>query len=130
MLKLEDIRFPITFFTAVGPLVFKNAAAGYWDGCELSRTSMPLNHLISAVNDGLHSYTMAQAAPVAPPPGPQPLKYRLIQRGEVFKVCDTLTEALQVAEGRAKRTDIAVTIVNDFATVKPKTTITAEVIYA
>lgn len=124
MLKLEDIRFPITFDTLQGFITFTTPTRGVWHEGEDGQTSLPIKSFIEGVNSGKETYKMA---PVSAPA----LQYTLLANdAALIAKPKTLAEALDYAEHYAKETGREVTILNHFATVKPKTTITAEVIYA
>lgn len=127
MLKLEDIRFPITFHSdGVGTITFGHAhAVGVRDCGEQSALS--LEFYIRAHNERApddYTFTMA-------PEQPKPISqgvYQLVMGGEVLEGSyESIVEA-EAAAKLAMQVGSAVGIIRNVATVKAS--IVAEVNYA
>lgn len=129
MLKLEDIRFPITFHASAGSITFEDTYNGIWDNGVLSE--LGIGYFIHKANEGKAAYEMAQELPSAPePPLPQPW-YRLeINNCLLTEIYTSLTTAIAAAEKYAIKYNKVVRILYEAATISPKQITTTEVKYA
>lgn len=127
MLKLEDIRFPITFYSVgVGTITFEHSNAVGVRGTG-EKTNLALAFFIRAHNESApddYRYTMA-------PEQPQPISqgvYQLVMGGEVLEGSyESIVEA-EAAAKLAMKVGSDVGIIRNVATVKAS--IVAEVNYA
>lgn len=137
MLKLEDIRFPITFYSiGGGTITFNHAQAkGIRDNGKEAASSLAFyieRHNKYNPSIGDYSFEMAPA-PVypTPPTTPRACTYRLVCNGCVLApFFDSLKAVIEAAEKYAIQHNKTVSVVMESATVTPKQITTTEVKYA
>lgn len=112
MLKLEDIRFPITFTTTAGNITFSSPDKARW--AEGVACSLDLAYCIQRVNRGDYQYCMAPAEKE-----PTKVYYRWMNSGAVSARFNSLAEAQAHATERAALypSNGKVTIVREVAVV-------------